>query len=324
MVLPLASSAQFLIKGQVQADSSWAPRVYLSMVPTLEDMHTVSPDMIVLQSSVDAEGRFQFMGEYLPEGDRLYRLHMSKKGDPASTIIIGGKEENHFFLIANPSMHCEIEMRPDSSLWGKLTMENCYMNSGIQEVNRILLEYEANASRDFSLGREFLQIARDEKLRSYADTSQHLLLALYALHHTHAKAHALEDQTYYETFFNKWEKEENAYLKDFKNEVGLVPQTTQFDFLPWVVGLFCLLIGMGIRPIFLWIKNKGEASAEQLLQELSLQERKIFQLIREGKSNKEISEHLHIEPTTVKSHIRNVYGKLKINSRKELLNFSIK
>lgn len=319
----VSAFAQFRIEGNLKADTSWAPIVYLSMIPTLEDMQTVSPDMIVMQSPVDTNGRFRFSGEYLPEGDHLYRLHMSKKGDPPSTIIIGGKEENHIFLIANPSMDCEINMSPDSSLWGKLNMDNCYLNSGIQEVNRILLEYESNASKDFSLGREFLQIARDEKLRRFADSSQHLLLALYALHHTHAKSHAKEEVAYYEDFFDKWANQESLYLDEFRKEVSLVPQVAQPDYLAWLVGFACLVLGMMIRPIFLWIKSQGQVSKEQLLKELSLQERKIFQLIREGKSNKEISEQLHIELTTVKSHVRNVYGKLQISSRKEALNIIV-
>ncbi|MGB7394497.1 MAG: LuxR C-terminal-related transcriptional regulator, partial [Pricia sp.] len=38
-----------------------------------------------------------------------------------------------------------------------------------------------------------------------------------------------------------------------------------------------------------------------------------------GKSNKEIAGELFISISTVKTHITNIYGKLKVSSRKELL-----
>ena len=52
---------------------------------------------------------------------------------------------------------------------------------------------------------------------------------------------------------------------------------------------------------------------------LSFRENEILQLIGEGKSNKEIAETLHISINTVKYHIKNLYEKLGINSRKEVL-----
>ena len=196
-----SSQAQFLIEGTVRADSSWEKVVYLSLIPSLEDMHTVSLDMIAMQTPLDDEGKFRFQGDYLPEGDKLYRIHISKKGDPPSTIIIGGDDHNHFFLIGNPLLSCEMSATSDSSLWGKLRFNSCYVNPGLLQVDQILAEYEANASYDFSLGREYLKIARDEKLRHLADSTQNLLLALYALSQTHAEAHYLENPEYYHTFF---------------------------------------------------------------------------------------------------------------------------
>jgi DNA-binding NarL/FixJ family response regulator len=59
------------------------------------------------------------------------------------------------------------------------------------------------------------------------------------------------------------------------------------------------------------------------LKDLSVQERKIFALLLEGKSNKEISEILLIGLSTVKSHVNNIYSKLEINSRKDLMNLNL-
>ena len=56
------------------------------------------------------------------------------------------------------------------------------------------------------------------------------------------------------------------------------------------------------------------------LNNLSIQERKILVLIQQGLSNQEISDQCNIGMSTVKSHVSNIYGKLKIKSRKEALN----
>jgi len=52
---------------------------------------------------------------------------------------------------------------------------------------------------------------------------------------------------------------------------------------------------------------------------LTKQELVIKKLITDGKTNKEIANELHISLSTVKTHISNIYQKLNISNRKELL-----
>ena len=48
---------------------------------------------------------------------------------------------------------------------------------------------------------------------------------------------------------------------------------------------------------------------------LTIRELEILQQIREGKSNREISEHLGINPLTLKTHIAKIYRKLNVQTR---------
>jgi DNA-binding CsgD family transcriptional regulator len=70
-------------------------------------------------------------------------------------------------------------------------------------------------------------------------------------------------------------------------------------------------------------KLTTEEEVEELVKEnlgnLSLREREIFDLIVSGKSNKEIANEVNISINTVKFHVKNIYGKLDIKSRKEAL-----
>lgn len=62
--------------------------------------------------------------------------------------------------------------------------------------------------------------------------------------------------------------------------------------------------------------EKGSKIESKLL-ELSSRQREVFDLIVKGKSNKEITSELHIELSTLKTHINQVYKILGIKSRKE-------
>jgi DNA-binding NarL/FixJ family response regulator len=54
--------------------------------------------------------------------------------------------------------------------------------------------------------------------------------------------------------------------------------------------------------------------------ELTAQQRQIAELARDGLSNSEIGARLFLSPRTVEWHLRHVFGKLGIRSRRELAN----
>jgi len=63
--------------------------------------------------------------------------------------------------------------------------------------------------------------------------------------------------------------------------------------------------------------NKGQ-EVDSLLNELTIRQKEVYDLIIAGKTNKEIIAELFIEQSTLKSHINQIYRKLKIKSRREL------
>ncbi len=58
------------------------------------------------------------------------------------------------------------------------------------------------------------------------------------------------------------------------------------------------------------------------LEELTERQEEIYHLIIDGKSNKEICAALFIEPSTLKTHINQLYKKLEVQNRKQLKNRS--
>jgi DNA-binding NarL/FixJ family response regulator len=84
-----------------------------------------------------------------------------------------------------------------------------------------------------------------------------------------------------------------------------------------LVLLTALLAGAGMLAYARWRKR----SARSPYQMLTVQERKVFGLIREGRSNKEISEICAISLSTVKSHVNSIYSKLKLTSRTDVMDY---
>jgi len=69
--------------------------------------------------------------------------------------------------------------------------------------------------------------------------------------------------------------------------------------------------------IFQHVKN----SLKQVLSLYPLTEREleIISILIKGKNNKDIADYLYIEECTVKTHLKNIFRKLKINNRNEIM-----
>ncbi len=64
-----------------------------------------------------------------------------------------------------------------------------------------------------------------------------------------------------------------------------------------------------------FLKKNSKTNREKL----TTQEQKIYELIKAKYSNKEIAAELYISISTVKTHVNNIYKKLGISSRKQIV-----
>ena len=86
-----------------------------------------------------------------------------------------------------------------------------------------------------------------------------------------------------------------------------------------------MLVGMGMEAFAERARQELEATGEKVRKrtvetrdDLTAQERQIARLARDGMSNPEIGARLFLSPRTIEWHLRNVYTKLNIRSRREL------
>lgn len=324
LVLILISSinqgtkAQPSIEGQIVIDTTiWRPIAYLSIIPDLDNINTMAYDMIIDQSLIDNSGRFSFKTQYLPINDNLFRIHIAKKNDPPTSLIIGGRDENYLFVIANNQSHIIIKDSCNSKFLADASVNGYLPNKMMLQVNEIASYLDTANFNGSLIKKELIKNAVSEKLRILADSCSNPIVSLYALYKSNFEKNYPINQQFYRNFLSKWNKERSSYFAEFRKRIP-VSQNNRY-WIPYLSGGICLVIGFLSSMIYFKLSHKNQNP----LRDLSVQERKIFALMIEGKSNKEISEIISIGLSTVKSHVNSIYSKLGINSRKDVLNLNL-
>lgn len=303
------------IRGNLKIDSTWNPIAYLSHIKSFNSMHTISNDMIITQTTIDSLGNFEFDTNFLSESDNLYRVHLSKKDNPPATLIIGGTEENHVFLIANNKSNIFITNSGENRLFNTDSIKGYKPNQYLYIIDEISNAIDSINFKSLKIKREFIKEGINENLRVIADTCTNSLVSLYALHKSQFFNNYSKNQTFYNNYLDKWKNEKSIYFQDFKNQLPAF-KSNNYKFI--LIGIVCFILGFFIN---FFTKKKG--ISKKRMHSLSIQERKILRLMILGKSNKEISEECNIGVSTVKSHVSKIYSKLNIKSRKDVMKIDL-
>ena len=317
VLISLNLHSQTGIFGKVSIDTSvWAPTAYLSFIPNLENLYTISNEMIIDRAEISDSGSFVFDTKYLPIEDVLLRFHISKKGDLPASLIIGGKDENHFFFVANRKSRITIKSSSDSEFIKDIVIQGYSPNQTLLQISKIASFIDTVSFNDPIIKTEFIRSAIFEKLRTIADTCTNPLVALYALYKSKFDRNYSVNQQFYENFLIKWEHQKSEYFNKFREKI---PSSSK-EGLGLKLFISILFLSIGFTACLIYFKFLKKP--QNIIQNLSVQERKIFALLLEGKSNKEISENLSIGLNTVKTHVNNIYSKLDVKSRKDIMNLT--
>jgi len=79
------------------------------------------------------------------------------------------------------------------------------------------------------------------------------------------------------------------------------------------------LMGMVSKP-----EPKIDSKSDVVPFDLSPAELRILEHVTDGKTNKEIAEEVFLSPWTVKTHIKNIYKKMHVNSRAAAVKLALK
>ncbi|MBN2615971.1 MAG: hypothetical protein JXR71_09790 [Bacteroidales bacterium] len=301
------------IRGTLLLDRSWDRTVYVSLVGTFEKEYTVSDNMIIASAPIDSLGRFFLPLGSLPAGWSLLRLHVVKAGDPPASLIIGGLDENFCFIVANRSSRIVLKNTLGKPVFQNLSFSGAPYLKTMEYITN-LSDYPNSLDYAHSpIKKEFVEEVVTEKLKFIADTCTNPLVSLYALYQTDFAADYAKHPAYYKKYLSRWSSNQSPYFKSFRRQFPLSERLLW----PWAV-LFLLLAG-GVAA-FLYFRNRHG----RRLKTLSVQERRIFELLQKGATNQEISDQCNIELSTVKSHVSSIFSKLNIRSRKEVMDIKVR
>jgi len=305
------NSGKGKLKGVIQIDTSWSSDIYLSYIPTFSDIYSMSSEMIIADTKIDSLGYFEFDLDFLPNEQRLYRLHISKKEGSKNSLIIGGLNENFLTFIA--SRDSKIKLKGTSLIppFKNVIFETQNENFEFQKITNLVFKKDSITSKSGRSKRKFIEERLNEKLLRIADSSTNALISLYALHKIDFQSNYFSNEKFYKNYLKKWSHLDDGYIEDFRKKLPLKAPKYNWPFII-ILGIILTIVGYVIGK-YNYLKNNR-------INKLTVQERKVLYLLKEGATNKEISVEFNIGISTVKSHVSSILTKLNVKSRKEIMN----
>ncbi|WP_103864562.1 response regulator transcription factor [Aquimarina sp. I32.4] len=297
----------------IKNPKNWERQVYLSQLHPKENSNTFY-DTQIASSPIAADGYFTFDQNLFTTKEHIYKLHI-KPLSPKEKDTLSKKVKNFelFILSKNDTIHFD----KSEQLFTKQTSNN-KANHEWQKLKNFEARYE-NLTSDFDTKKYLLETKGYVK-----DSLQILLVKLIGIKRLDDQGllekDAQANPTYYLSLIKELKSSDldpSTYVY-LENKLQTITQKTtnkKYTISLWANAFAIFIICILLLIIIKFLRNQKKQKPIPL----SKQEKVIKNLIISGKSNKEIANELFISLSTVKTHISNIYSKLNISSRQDLL-----
>ncbi|WP_321289347.1 LuxR C-terminal-related transcriptional regulator [uncultured Sunxiuqinia sp.] len=319
------------ISGKLNLSDDWQPRVYLASINAPENLFVASPEFIINEALIDADGQFLLTGNDLPEEPRFYRIYIVRNNLFAVEFITGSVR-NFAHLLLNNSSIIKIESSDNKSVFDSLVIRGSKINSKISQFEKSYFEKQKHLTSINTIAkRDFQSQSLNRYIRSFVDSCESSLVALFAIYHiVDPKTDFLRNSQFYFHFQDRLKLAFPSHIYTYAyddmliNLVGYrdlvceIPRITK-TWRDWIIageGLVILFLVLWIFRIRRPFNKKKVVDYRSLLTD---KEFKIWERLASGKSNKEIASELFIELSTVKTHINSLYRRLNVANRKEAI-----
>ncbi len=323
--------AQYHFSGELGETYAQSP-IYLSLVEDYRRMERGSFEQILQRTVADSLGNFTFSGALLSPGNRIYRIHAEPcaSGPTTDSHFPGLCQDGQYVLfLARNTDTVHFPVQPDRGVLCGLESTNPLSEKLLEaELLREAMEWELSEWPSRAHTQQAMQ-AWFDRLQAYGSGLNEPLLDLYAYQFlsdrsSPAYSYYLEDlkaNPYYETLGNRLQEAypgtafTEQYARELAADLHLASGTE--DQAPLSSTLVQLLLVLSLLlNAWLGYRLLGKQRKNGLpLDELTRQERIIVDGILRDKTNKEIAADLFISHSTVKTHINNLYRKLRVNDR---------
>lgn len=328
--------AQYKVKGQVNINENWQPKIYMAAVNKISDYYRTSPDMIIKSAVIDNNGKFEIKGDNLPNEKRFYRLYVMKKqnSDYDACLYVGGDDHNFVHILLENGEEVEINAAPNATApFEKYQVVGQKENHLMRTLSNIVYPRFYFHRIEFPTELKFSEDKLHIDLKNFADTCSSTLVSLAAITNTDFDEYYDQNPAFYQNFKTRlksdlpksiYTKNYNLKVKYYANEETLLPNWTKFLLAFLSLSLFGLLVKLNqFKNRIQTLENQNilpikiETPSPSIDELLTQKEKEILLLISQGKSNKEIASSLFVELSTVKTHINKIYSKIGASNRKE-------
>ncbi|MFC5044074.1 response regulator transcription factor [Aquimarina hainanensis] len=333
--------AQYQFSGRIDT-TEWSGDVYLSLVEDYRKLHGIYPEQIIKKVIPDSTGFFTFEDNNLPENNHIYKIHVGNCSPNEQQSHLRGvcAHQKEIVFIAKNTDTLTFPFSFDREMFCKVVSNN-FKSSTFIQADSLLNEmryafgnssspanYKINAKKWFKKLQQF-GIAQKEPLTelylyAYLSDKSNRLYSYYLkdlkqnAYYTELKERLLQHypQTNYSVQYD------TEITSDFYRGTPLTTPET-FNRWTWIL-LSGLLLSLAGNAYLLYQFQQRKKTSLPNIHQLTKQEQKILQLIREDKTNKEIAASLFLSLSTIKTHINSLYKKLKVSSREEVKSLKIK
>ena len=326
---------QYNFSGHVSPENQ-GNTIYLSLVEDYRKTSRIYLEQIISKTAVDSLGFFQFKGDNLLKDNRLYRIHLDGCSDNAGASHFLGtcNSSKSVLFIANNKDTLEFPTSFEDQALCTITSTNPKSSLPLEvealkeEMIFDFADYRSEANRKLNSEKWF------GTLQKYGEDSDEPLVELFIFDFLSDKrnetyAHYLQDistNQYYGQLLDRLKitYPNTGFTEQFEAEITTDLQLANFKnptdwSWKWAI-LILLALSLGLNLYFLITrKSLARAKTNDLIQKLTPQEHKIVQQILMDKSNKEIASELFVSHSTIKTHINNLYKKLEVSSRQEIV-----
>ena len=316
-------------------------KVNLSLVEDYRKINGIYKEQIIGNVISDSTGNFNFTGNNLPKTNRIYRIHIETcENSNKNNYIIGECPQSQYInFIANNFSKIKL---PISSFENQIFCEvksnhsSAFLLQKIDSIKQNIYfsnyENQGNISQELNVKNWYFNLIK------YAKNCKEPLAQLYVYELVSSKSSSsyddylkdLPNNCFYESLLEelKLKYPNEKFTKQYEKELNIDLYSKESKMNYFYILLIFLIINFIIYVLIILYKKKKSKSLtqfsvekfeqENLVNLLSKQEKNVFDLILQGKTNKEIGNELFISESTVKTHINAIFKKLKIQNRKEL------
>lgn len=336
LLVSISGKAQFLFEGQVDA-ADWNGQAYLSEISDYRKLEGVFNEQLIQRVEIDSFGVFRFIGDDLPTQNRLYRIHVDRCASYEQEVnhFTGNCEHSKaMIIIANNRDTITMPQGFEQEIFCQAISTNEATNA-ILKVDSLMeaMKYDFVGLRS--------ETATDKLLNQWFDRFYELgessdpLVGVYiyskltdrsTIFYDHYKQN-ITGTDYFNNLANRLESKyadlplTRQYQQEFQADIFSFESTADNEggngFL--YAGLISSLL-LIIAIYWYGRKRPGKVKHGNLTE----QEKRVYDLIKAGKTNKEIAAELFISHSTVKSHVNNIYRKLGVTSREEIKKLKIR